>query len=130
MVSQAELRFTHRAWEPLSEPRSAYTKRVREIFNFQLSQYLDGIARATPNDWVPLPNKLCARHFQWLVRFQIGRESMAAIAKNPGVNAEPISYQAVEKGVHNSANYLIGADFSNWLNPVQKGGRPRKPQQG
>jgi hypothetical protein len=91
------------SWDPERESRSDYQARIRKTFrqrfNQQLKRYCDGIEElmAAAGRQTELPKRKLRQHLEWLVRWQVRRETYVTVA---GHHHE---VSAVRKGIQDVA---------------------------
>lgn len=103
-------------WQPFKERRATATHRIQAELRRQVQAYLDQTEHAMRMAGARRTSRESRHHLEWLVRYQVRRESSVRIAKEVGVDRK-----TVEAGVRKAAA-LIGLR----LRPPRKGGRPRK----
>jgi hypothetical protein len=113
-------------WEPQMELRLEAEKRIegdlRRLLASQLDRIEDAAARAGLER---APRKDSGDvHFWWLARWQVGHESYARIAKDPGIDrSDGLTPEAVRHAIIAAAS-LIGLTRRK----PDRGGAPRKPR--
>jgi hypothetical protein len=109
-------------WAVLRETEQDFRARVTREFEEAREQHIrqqTAAAEALGN--CPMPSKVKPEHFDWLVKFQVLRQSQSKIKEKTGVERS-----AVSDGIRRAALLVAGDPCDYWLMPPLPAGRKRR----
>jgi hypothetical protein len=110
-------------WDIFAESRGAAHKRIMTALEEQVLRHLVEKERmAKKHGLRKTPSEMKPFHFEWLVQYQVLRQSHGRIAKG----CKPRTVRStISRGVRRAAQLLVGtASWERWLRPADKpGGR-------
>jgi hypothetical protein len=117
-------RFRTEGWAVLRETEPDFRARATREFEEALGQYMRRrFADAEARGKCPMPSKVKPEHFDWLVKFQVLRESHSRIVSLSGRQRS-----AVSDGIRRAALLVAGKPCDYWLMPPLPAGRKRRNQ--
>jgi|SRR5271156_5437035 len=112
-MSAEKIRFEHWDWNPVFLTKTEFLADCRTAFEKWLSDYVAAVeAKALKEGLVRTKEKRNRGHLLWLVRFQIGRESVADICRGlnesraAGGLGRSYTRQAIEKAIKDLARTI------------------------
>ena len=78
------MRFPEFTWNPLAEPKRVVFERILGAVKIELRRHLAQVEKTAGQQYLKSHQKDSLRHYEWLVRRLVKRESVQAIAFEPG----------------------------------------------
>jgi hypothetical protein len=119
----APFRFESEGWALSRQTEAKFRNTISGEFHAALDAYVEKHSRSAEQlGWVRLPENVLPEHFEWLVRYQICRQSQREIIAETGTKRK---HSAVAAGIRNAARLVAGEHYRYWLRPPLPPG-PRK----